>query len=401
MAPINILVAPGAFKHSLSASQAAEHIARGLARSGLDASITCLPIADGGNGTLDAFLMSGGRRISVAAIDPLGRPIQADYGLLDDGETAVIEMALASGLELVADVPLAPLQATTYGTGQLLASALANGVRRMIVGMGGSATTDGGAGALQALGVRFLDADGNDLPYGGGSLSRLARIDASGLDVRWRDVEVIIACDVDNPVVGERGAAAVFAPQKGAGSDEVQALEAALDHFFRLVAAEIGVDVRGLEGAGAAGGLAGGIMAFLGGRIEAGIDFILEQMRFGERLECAHLVITGEGQMDDQTLHGKGPIGVARMAAAKGVPTVALVGGLRVNDARLRDMGLLTAIPILPYLMPLTEALAQAGVYMESTAERLGHLLHLGARLAGYGKTNDDFRTFVDGGFDV
>ncbi len=381
MVTLNILVAPGAFKHSLSASQAAGCIARGLGRAGLDADIVLAPIADGGNGTLDALLMAGGQRLSASVLDPLGHPIQADFGLLDDGRTAVIEMALASGLELVAGRPLAPLQATTYGTGQLLAAALASGARRVIIGMGGSATTDGGAGALQALGVRLLDGDGAELPFGGGALSRLAAIDASGLDPRWREVELIIASDVDNVAVGALGAAAVYGPQKGANAEEVRLLDEALSHFFELAAAVTGVDVRARRGAGAAGALAGGLMAFLGGRMESGVDFILEQMRFAERLQQAHLVVTGEGQMDEQTVYGKGPIGVARLARAHGVPTVALVGSLRVEDAVLRAAGVSAVLPIAPHPLSLADALANAERYLESAAERLGYLLGVGYSL--------------------
>lgn len=374
---MKILIAPGAFKHSLSATAAAEAIGRGLRRSGLDAELVFLPVADGGNGTLDAFLAGGGQRINVSVLNPLRRPIAAAFGLMPDGETAVIEMALASGLELLRPGELNPLVTTTYGTGQLMQAALEAGARRVIVGMGGSATVDGGAGCLQALGVRLLDAYGQDVPPGGGSLSSVYTIDVSGLDTRWRAVEVIIASDVENPTTGETGAAAVFGPQKGAGPHEVRVLEAGLRHFFTKVRDQLGVDVLETPGGGAAGALSAGLMAVLGGRIESGIDLILDRRGFDEHLRGARLVITGEGRMDEQTVYGKGPIGVARRARAAGVPTVALVGGLNADDSLLHEAGLQAVLPIVTGPMPLDDALRRAPELVERAALRLGYLLML------------------------
>lgn len=374
---MKILIAPGAFKHSLSATAAAEAIARGLRRSGLDAELVFLPVADGGNGTLDAFLAGGGQRINVSVLNPLRRPMVAAFGLLPDGETAVIEMALVSGLELLRPGELNPLVATTYGTGQLMQAALEAGARRVIVGMGGSATVDGGAGCLQALGVRLLDAYGQDVPPGGGSLSSVYTIDISGLDARWRAVEVIIASDVENPTTGETGAAAVFGPQKGAGPHEVRVLEAGLRHFFTKVRDQLGVDVLDIPGGGAAGALSAGLMAVLGGRIESGIDIILDRRGFDEHLRGARLVITGEGRMDEQTVYGKGPIGVARRARAASVPTVALVGGLNADDALLHEAGLQAVLPIVTGPMALDDALRRADELVERAALRLGYLLAL------------------------
>jgi glycerate kinase len=396
---MRIVIAAGALKHSLSAAAAAHAIARGLRRSGLDAEFVFLPIADGGNGTLDALLMSdsggtdkarstgsggtdkvrsmgNGERVVVPVLDPLGRPIEAAFGWL--GETAVIEMALASGLELLTPAELDPLGASTYGTGQLMQAALEAGARRIIVGVGGSATVDGGAGCLQALGVRLLDGEGREVPPGGGSLHRVQVVDARGLDSRWRDAEVIIASDVDNPTLGEQGAAAVFGPQKGATPTQVDVLEANLRHFFTVVAEQMGMDVRDARGGGAAGALSAGLMAFLGGRIESGIDLILDVRGFDRQLEGADLVITSEGRMDAQTVHGKGPIGVARRARDRGVPTVALVGGLDVDDDTLHAAGLWAALPIVDRPMPLETALAQAETLVERAALRLGYLLQLG-----------------------
>lgn len=374
---MKIIIAPGAFKHSLSAAEAADCIARGLRRSGLDAELALLPIADGGNGTLDAFLASGGRRVTTTVRDPLMRPVQAAYGLLDDGRTAVIEMALASGLELLARDELDPLKATTYGTGQLLQAALDAGARRFLIGMGGSATVDGGAGCLRALGARLLDAEGQDVPTGGGHLAEVVRIDTAGLDPRWQECDVIIASDVDNPALGEKGAAAVFGPQKGASPQDVALLEANLRHFFALVRDQHGADVRAARGGGAAGGLSAALMAFLGGRIESGIDLLLAHNGFDARLRAAALVITGEGQMDEQTIYGKGPLGVARRAREHGVPTVALVGGLNVDDAVLHAAGIGAVFPVVTGPMALEEALRRAEELVERAALRLGYLLRI------------------------
>jgi glycerate 2-kinase len=374
---MKIIIAPGAFKHSLSARAAAEAIERGLVKSGLGAEFRLLPIADGGNGTLDAFLAGGGERIETEALDPLGRRIRAAFGLLPDGETAVIEMALASGLELVRRDELNAIKASTYGTGILMQAALDAGARRVIVGIGGSATTDGGAGCLQALGVRLLDADMNLLPTGADALAQVRQVDFSGLDSRWQQVEVIVAADVENPAVGPNGTAAVYGPQKGANPAEVDFLDRVLTHFFGVIAAQTGKDVRDVPGGGAAGALAAGLMTCLPARIQSGADLTLDYNGFDAAVSTADLVITGEGRMDSQTLSGKGPIGAARRAKQLGVPTVALVGGLQIDDALLHEAGLQAVLPIIPGPMPLDEALQRAAELLEMAARRLGYLLQL------------------------
>lgn len=372
-----IIVAPGAFKHSLTASAAAQAIAAGLRRSSLNAELHVLPIADGGNGTLDAFLAAGGQRIIVTVEDPIGRPVQAPFGMLPDGKTAVIEMALASGLELLDSWQLNPLRTSTYGTGQLMQAALARGAEQVIIGVGGSATVDGGAGCLQALGVSLLDAYGVEVPRGGGSLDRVFLIDTRKLDPRWRNIEVLIASDVTNPALGPQGAAAVFGPQKGATPEQVALLERNLSHFFRVVHDQLGVDVRDTPGGGAAGALSAALMAFLGGRIESGVDLILKHSGFADLLDGADLVVTGEGRMDGQTIHGKGPIGVAQAARQRGVPTVALVGSLDLDDAALHRAGVQAALPIVTGPMPLERALDDAAALLERAALRLGYLLQI------------------------
>jgi len=377
---MKIIVAPGAFKHSLTAGAAAEAIASGLAKSGLGAELVVLPIADGGNGTLDAFLADGGERLSVQVVDPLNRPIIASIGLLPDGQTAVVEMALASGLELLRSDELNPLMATTYGTGLLLKAALDTGAKRIIVGMGGSATVDGGAGAVQALGVRLLDGDGQAIPFGGGGLSALATIDATQLDPLWRDVELIIASDVTNPAVGSDGAAAVFGPQKGATVEQVVLLDAGISHFCEVIRSQMGVDIAQREGSGAAGALSAGLLAFLGGRIESGVDLLLDFNGFDAHLTSANLVITGVGQMDSQTISGKGPIGVARRAREQDVPTIALVGSLNTTDELLHEAGMQAVLPIMTRPMTLEEALRDAASLLEAAAVRLGYVLQVGMR---------------------
>jgi len=374
---VKILLAPNAFKHSLTQAQVAHAIAAGLRRSGLDADLHLIPLADGGNGTLDAFLADGGRRIEVETVDPIGRSITAAFGLLADEDTAVIEMALASGLELLRQDELAPLQASTYGTGVLMRAALDYGVKRIIIGMGGSATTDGGSGCLRALGVRFLDQNAQELAPGGAGLRHLQLIDQSRLDKRLQNVEIIIASDVENPTLGAQGAAAVYAPQKGATPDDVQVLEAGLRRLFDLVDAQLGVDVRTVPGGGAAGAFSAGLMAFLGGHIESGVDLILDHHHFDALLHDAELVVTGEGRVDTQTLSGKGPVGIARRAAAQGVRTIILAGSLDVDDEQLHEAGFWSALPITPRPMPLNDALQHAAHYIENTALRLGYLLQL------------------------
>lgn len=374
---MKIIIAPGAFKHSLSARAAAEAIERGLLKSGLGAECRLLPIADGGNGTLDAFLAGGGERIETEVLDPLGRRIRSAFGLLQDGDTAVIEMALASGLELVHRDELNAIKASTYGTGMLMQAALEAGARRVIVGIGGSATTDGGAGCLQALGVRLLDVDGNLLPTGADALAAVTQVEFSGLDSRWQQVDVILAADVENPAVGPNGAAAVYGPQKGASPADTAYLDRVLTHFFGVIATQTGNDLRAVPGGGAAGALAAGLMTCLPAQIQSGADLILDYNGFDAAVSTADLVITGEGRMDSQTLSGKGPISAARRAKQLGAPTVALVGGLQIDDALLHEAGLQAVLPIVPRPMPLDEALQRAAELLEMAARRLGYLLQL------------------------
>lgn len=354
----------------MSAVAAADAIARGLRASPLDDAIDFLPIADGGNGTVDAFLVHGGRRETRRVHGPLGDPVDADFALLPDGRTAVIEMALGSGLELVKQLDAG--RASTYGTGELIRAALDAGATRLIVGMGGSATTDGGAGCLMALGLHITRDDGTAIEAGGAGLRDAANVDVAGLDPRLHSAEVIVATDVDNPATGPEGAAAVFGPQKGADAPLVELLDAALTRWFSLATSATGHDVIREPGAGAAGALAGGLLAFTNAKLVSGVDLLLDYAQFDQRVQSHRLVITGEGRLDDQSLRGKGPIGVARRAQALGIPTIAFAGTVEADPTALRDAGIAAAFPIVDRIMMLPDALAHGPTLLESAAFRVG-----------------------------
>jgi len=378
---MRILIAPGAFKHSLSAVEVARAIERGLHASTLEAQTTCLPVADGGNDTLEVLLEAAedGRMETVTVRDPLGRPVRAAYGLVEGGQTAIIEMAQASGIELINKAERNPFKASSYGTGQVMQHALNAGARRFIVGLGGSATVDGGSGCLIALGAKLFDENGRPvLRLGGEALAKVATVDLSGLDERWRACEIQVAVDVDNPPLGERGAAAVFGPQKGASEADIPRLEAGLARFLRALEEATGRNVDGLVGGGAAGAMAAGLSAGLGGELASGVELVLERVGFEEALAKADLVITGEGHLDGQTAEGKTPYGVARRAAERGVPTVAVCGGLSASPAMLRAAGFVAALPVVDRPMPTEIALLDAGELVERAGHRLGNLVQLG-----------------------
>ena len=365
-----IVVAPDKFKGSLSATQAAHAIARGLARGCPGAELVVLPVADGGEGTVDAAVAAGYEQRQVVVAGPTGEPVDASFAVL--GDRAVIEMAEASGLRRLPGERPAPLAASTFGTGELIRAALDAGARHVVLGVGGSASTDGGAGMAQALGARLLDAAGEEIPPGGAGLADLDRIDATGLDPRLADTELVVASDVDNPLVGARGAAAVFGPQKGATPDDVAVLDAALARYAGIVARDLGVDVAQLPGAGAAGGTGGGAIAFLGARLTSGIELVLEVVGFSSALEGADLVVTGEGSLDEQSLSGKAPVGVARAAARAGVPVVALVGRLEVGPEQLQGVGIGEAHALLDIAPDATVAQRDADRLLGQLAERVG-----------------------------
>jgi glycerate kinase len=336
---VRIVVAPDSFKGTLAADAAAEAIAAGAARVLPGAEVVLRPVADGGEGTVAAALRAGWTPRDARVSGPDGAPVTATFALR--GRIAVVELATAAGIGLL-EAP-APLTATTRGVGELVVAALDAGAARIVLGIGGSATTDGGAGMLQALGVRLLDADGREVPPGGGGLARLDRIDADGLDPRIAGVEVVVASDVDNPLTGPEGAAAVFGPQKGATPDDVAALDAALTRYAAVLARDVGLDVTVLRGAGGAGGTAAGAVAALGARIVSGAVHVCDLVGLTDVLRSADLAVTGEGSLDTQTLRGKAPAEVAKRAAAAGLPCVGLAGIVRLEPAQLVPAGFTAA----------------------------------------------------------
>lgn len=324
---MNILISPNAFKHSLTAAEAALAIREGLMQSQLHCTCECFPIGDGGDGTAELIIKKHkGVLVTTEVRDPLGRKIKASFGLIDDGKTAVIEMANASGIRLLKKEELNPLRATSTGTGEQIKTALDKGAQKVIIGMGGSATVDGGCGILKALGIRFLDASGKELQNLPEDLIELTSIDTTYLDERIKNTQVIVLCDVDNLLLGEQGSAAVFGPQKGASLNDVRILDAALARLATITVQQTGKDISTITYGGTAGGAAAGLYAFLNAQLVNGIDHFLHLTGFDKALEKTDLVITGEGSIDEQTLQGKGPFGVANAAKKKGLPVIGLAG---------------------------------------------------------------------------
>ncbi|MFI1538555.1 glycerate kinase [Streptomyces anandii] len=367
-----MLVAADKFKGSLTAVQVAERVTAGLRRAVPDLEVETLPVADGGDGTVDAAVAAGFERREVRVAGPLGQEVSAAFALR--GGTAVVEMAEASGLQRLPAGVFAPLTASTYGSGELLRAALDAGARTIVFGVGGSATTDGGAGMLSALGARFLDAEGEPVPPGGGALAALAHADLSGLDRRLASVDLVLASDVDNPLTGPLGAPAVYGPQKGASPDDVEALDAALAHFAKVLESAVGeraAEFALSPGAGAAGGIGYGAL-LLGARFRPGIEVMLDVLGFAPALERASLVITGEGSLDDQTLHGKAPAGVAAAARAAGKEVVAVCGRLALPPAALGRAGIRRAYALTDVEPDVARCIAEAGGILERLAERVG-----------------------------
>ena len=377
---MKIVIAPDSYKGSIYASDAARAMEDGVRRVLPDAEVVLVPVADGGDGTLETLVeTSGGRIITSEVTGPLGEPVSAQWGAMGDGVTAVAEMARTSGLALVRLEDRDPLNATTYGLGEVILEALEAGYRRFILGIGGSATNDAGAGMAQALGVRLLDADGAALPPGGAALARLARIDTSGLDSRAVEAEFDVACDVNNPLTGPEGASAVYGPQKGATPEMIKQLDAALANFAEVVKRDLGADVDGVTGSGAAGGLGGGIMAFLGGRLRPGVDIVLDTVDLESRLDGADLIITGEGCMDFQTVYNKAPIGVARLAGERNIPVIGVSGSLGDGFTDVHEHGIAAAVAITHAPMTLDEATDRVAELIASATEQAVRLVRVGA----------------------
>lgn len=372
---LSIVVAPGPFKGALAASDAARAIGAGIRLTAAGATTHLAPIADGGEGTMDALVAAAGGTTKFATVlDPLGRPVRASFGLLP-GSTAVVELAQASGYERLSPAERDPESASTFGTGELIRAALDHEPERIIVGVGGSATTDGGLGLARALGARALDVDGTELQGVGRDLGRVASIDASGLDERIANTEFLVACDVENPLHGPDGAAPVFGPQKGAEPDAVRRLDTGLAAFERVLARHFGVDLAGVARAGAAGGAAGGMAAMLGARLEQGAELVFDAVGIDGLLEEADLCVTGEGSLDAQTLAGKGPAEAARRSRAAGVPCVALCGSLGLGPGQLREAGFVAAFAIGREIRSLEDALQETERDLAAAAASIGGLL--------------------------
>lgn len=379
---MRFIVAPDSFKGSVSALGVAEAMERGIHQIFPEASVIKVPIADGGEGTVEALVTAvGGQIVLQTVTGPLGEPVEAHWGIMADEKTAVIEMAAASGLPLLEKEKRDPRLTTTYGTGELIKAALDRGLRKIILGIGGSATNDGGAGLARALGVRFLDESGKDLPEGGAALERVAHIDLSGLDSRLSNTELIVACDVDNPLCGPRGASAVYGPQKGATPDMVKQLDYALSCFAMVAAAATGRDVAEKPGAGAAGGLGAGLLFFTDAVLRPGVEIVLETVGFRSLVETADLVITGEGRTDFQTAFGKAPVGVAKIAKEFQKSVICLSGSLGDGADAVLEQGIDAVMSIVPGPMTLSECMANGAVLIETAAARLCRMIKVGKGL--------------------
>ena len=371
---IQIAIAPDSFKGTLTAPEAAACMARGVRRVLPNARLVIVPMADGGEGTVETVLAAtGGRQIACRVHDPLGRAAGAFYGLTPDG-TAVMEMAQASGLMLLAPRKRNPLKTSTRGTGDLIKSALDRGARRFLIGVGGSATNDGGAGMARALGICLLDSRGRQLPEGGGALERLARIDASGLDPRIGRARIDVACDVRNPMTGPEGASRVYGPQKGATPLMVRQLDRNLARLAEIMRRDLGVDIENLPGGGAAGGLAAGLVAFTGARLVPGVQTVVRITRLAERIRGSDLVITGEGRTDWQTCFGKVPIGVASVAVRLGIPVIILSGSVGPGAADVIARGVDAVLAVIESPVPESELRATAGTRLTRAAGQVARI---------------------------
>ncbi|MHC4591234.1 MAG: glycerate kinase [Planctomycetota bacterium] len=370
---MKIVVAPDSLKESLTSSEAAQAIAQGLRRADPSADLLLVPMADGGEGTAEAMVSATGGSLQAPGVsDPLGRPVAAAWGLLGDGRTAVVEMAKASGLELLAPAERDPMRTSTAGTGQLIRAALDSGAAQIIVGIGGSATVDGGTGMATALGVEFLDGAGQPITdCRGGRLLDIRDIRVDGLDQRLARVQVTVASDVTNPLIGPNGAARTYGPQKGATPEQVEKLEAGLANLADVARRRLNVDVTDLPGAGAAGGLGAGLVAFLGARISSGVGAVMEAVGFREKLAGSDLLVTAEGRIDGQSAFGKTIAGVAAAARDQGIPTVALAGSVGAGYESIYSCGVSVVLPIVDGPMDLQAAIGQAAPLLGRTAEAM------------------------------
>ncbi|WP_227763764.1 glycerate kinase [Zhaonella formicivorans] len=375
---MRVVVAPDSYKGSMSAVEVADIIEKGLKTVFPDAEISKVPIADGGEGTVDAFLAAlGGERRELEVTGPLGDKVKAFFGILPGGETAVVEMAAASGLPLVPPEKRNPLVTTTYGTGELIKAALEAGCSTIIVGIGGSATNDGGMGMAQALGIGFYDSRGEELGFGGENLGKLAKIEMAGLNPKVKTAKILVACDVDNPLCGPHGASAVFGPQKGATPEMVEVLDRGLACFARVIKEQAGADIFNMPGAGAAGGLGAGLVGLLGAELRPGIEIVIENTGLAEKISGADLVITGEGRTDFQTARGKAPVGIARLAKKYQVPVIAISGSLGDGYQEVYEAGLDAVFSIVPGPITLDMAMQKGKDYLLGQVVNIARLVSL------------------------
>lgn len=373
-----IVLAPDSFKESMTAKEVCEAMERGIRKANSQIRCIHVPMADGGEGTMQSLVdATGGRVYSKEVVGPLGNNVVAEYGILGNGEIGVIEMASASGIHLVDSEKRNPLITTTFGTGQLIKACLDKGVKKLLIGIGGSATNDGGSGFIQALGGRLLDENGDDLSYGGGALAKLHTIDLSNLDERLKYVSVEVACDVNNPLCGKEGASYVFGPQKGATREMIEILDQNLSHYAEVIKEQLGKDVISKAGAGAAGGLGAGLMAFLDVKLKSGIEMVIEYANLEEKVRDADMVWTGEGSIDFQTQYGKTPLGVAMIAKKYNKPVIALAGRVGNDIDVLYDKGIDAIFGIMRGVTSIEEALVKGPENVEKTSENIIRLLNI------------------------
>nr|WP_295779382.1 glycerate kinase [uncultured Intestinibacter sp.] len=375
---MKFVLAPDSFKESLTAKEVADAMEVGIKKIFKDAECVKVPMADGGEGTVQSLVdATDGKIYEVVVTGPLGNKVNAKYGILGDGQTAVIEMAEASGIHYVKKEDRNPLITTTFGTGELIKSALDKGVKKIIIGIGGSATNDGGAGMLQALGAKLLDKDNKEIPFGGGGLSDLVKINLDDFDKRIKEVEIEVACDVSNTLTGKEGASAVFGPQKGATEEIIKILDENLHHYADIVNKTIGKDMENQKGSGAAGGLGFALLAFCDGKLNRGIDIVIKYADLSEKMKGASYVITGEGSIDSQTKFGKTPFGVSQVAKQYDIPVIGIAGNVGEGIDELYDLGFDSILSIMPGVMTLDKALSNAKENIENTLENVARLLSI------------------------
>jgi glycerate kinase len=376
---MKIVIAPDSYKESLSALDVASAIEEGFRQIFPDADYVKIPVADGGEGTVEAMVAATqGRIVTVDVTGPLGETLQAFYGVSGNDECAFIEMAAASGLESVPPGKRNPLKTTSWGTGELIRHALDAGVKQIIIGLGGSATNDGGAGMVQALGAKLLTEDNQQIPPGGEGLEQLARVDITELDPRLAECRIEVACDVTNPLTGDEGATAIFGPQKGATAEMIPRLDAALLHYARLIKRDLDIDVLNLEGGGAAGGMGAALFAFCGATLRPGIEIVTDALHLAEIVKNADLVITGEGRIDSQTVHGKVPVGVARVAKRFNIPVIAIAGSLTDDVEIVHQHGLDAVFSVIYRICTLEDALSNARENVRRTARNVAAVMKIG-----------------------